>query len=82
MEANSQTVSNSPILIPATNDENATERKSSTGPLVRLESRTGTVPCVATRLTATSTHWPPLPLYEDVNQRGCSVLTGCPFATF
>ncbi|KFK90508.1 hypothetical protein IX27_05690 [Streptomyces sp. JS01] len=32
------------------------------GPVTFLESRTGTMPCGAARLVATSTHWPPFSL--------------------
>lgn len=72
---------NSPALTPATKEENAAAGTLSTGPLTTLESRTGTVPCAATRLVATSTQVPPLLLYEDLNQRGESVVTGSPFVT-
>ncbi len=72
-----QTAPNSPARTPATNVVNAVAGTVRTGPVVVsfLESRTGTIPCGAARLVATSTHAPPLLLYEDVNQRGVSVVT-------
>ncbi|KIX78401.1 hypothetical protein SF12_09120 [Streptomyces sp. MBRL 601] len=54
----------------ATNWAYTAEGRYRTGPSDTFESRTGTMPCVATRLVATSTQLPPLLLYEDVNQRG------------
>lgn len=79
-----------PGQIPPNSGELRAERKAvkasgrtfRAGPDWFFESRTGTIPWDAARLVATSTHWPPLLLYEEVNQRGCSVLTECPFETF
>ncbi len=76
-----QTEPNSPALTPATKDENASAGTSRTGPFGFLESRTGTRPREATRFPAASRQAPPFSLYEDLNQRGDSVVTGCPFAT-
>ncbi len=53
-----------------------------TGPWGVLLSRMGTMPWVSARLAAISMQFPPLSLYEDLNQRGKSVdVTGCPFAS-
>ncbi|CAM5658825.1 hypothetical protein SANTM175S_03257 [Streptomyces antimycoticus] len=69
------------LLAVETNDDQAVGSNMSAGPCGSLLSRTGTTPREATRLAAISMHWPPLSLYEDLNQRGDSVVTGCPFAT-
>jgi hypothetical protein len=45
--------------------------KERDGPAGSFESRTGTVPVT---FTAISTQVPPLLLYEDLNQRGDSVV--------
>lgn len=69
--------------IPPNSGELRAERKavkasgwtSRTGPAWCLESRTGTFPWDTARLVATSTQTPPFSLYDDLNQRGDSVLT-------
>lgn len=70
-----------PARTPATNSEKAWAETFMTEPLTCLESRTGTIPAVAARLAATSMQLPPFELYEDLCQRGDSVVTECPFAT-
>ncbi len=53
----------------------ASARTFRAGPDWFFESRTGTVPWDAARLVAISTQTPPFSLYDDLNQRGDSVLT-------
>lgn len=70
-----------PVFTSVTKDSNVLEEMVRNEPSVHFESRTGTVPCVLTKFVATSTHAPPLLLYDDLNQLGDSVITWCPFAT-
>lgn len=69
-EPTGQTAPNSPAFTPATNEANDAAEVFSTGPPGFFESRTGTTPSEPTRLAATSMHWPPFSLNEDLNQRG------------
>ncbi|CAO0835638.1 hypothetical protein SMICM17S_04735 [Streptomyces microflavus] len=70
---------NVPVRTAETNAENAAAGTMRTVPSTLLESLTGTTPREATRLAATLTQSPPLLLYEDVNQRGESVMPRVPF---